>query len=119
MLGRLEMSKLKFKHQAEAGAYIVDFMIPSRLVIIEVDGSYHDKPEVQAKDVKRQSYLETLGFKVIRVKNEDAASFDLSGVEDTPEATPQELGRVMGKSGAWRTAMHRAKYRRIKERARK
>ena len=116
MLGRLEMSGLKFRHQCQMGMYIVDFMIPSKLVVLEVDGGYHQKPEQIKKDARRDKYMITMGLTVIRVPNEEAHSFDLSSIEKLPDATPREIGQVMGRSGAWRQASNRAKGRRIKDR---
>ena len=119
MLGRLEMSGMKFRHQCPLGIYIADFFIPSKLVVIEVDGSYHDSEKQQKKDKARDKYLTTMGATVIRVQNEDAASFELRLVRDMPDATASEIGKVMGRSGSWGKAVS-AKYRKrrkIKDRA--
>jgi very-short-patch-repair endonuclease len=118
MLGRLEMSRIKFKFQAEVGCYIVDFLIPKKLIVIEVDGKYHEQESAIAYDAKRQKYLERMGLKVLRCKNEEASTFDLPAVVLIPDASPQDVGRVMGKSGAWKQAMNKARYRRICERKR-
>jgi len=116
MLGRLEMSGLKFKHQQPAGCYIVDFMVPSKLVIIEVDGKYHEDAEQQTKDARRQHYLETMGFHFFRVKNGESALFDFEQIRSLPDASPSDLGKAMGKSGSWGKAKRGAHRRRIMER---
>lgn len=60
--------KIRFRSQRPYSHYIVDFLIPEKLLIIEVDGKYHEK--TQEYDLKRQTYLESLGFTVIRFTNE-------------------------------------------------
>ena len=99
MLGRLRMSQLHFQQQQPVGPYIVDFLIPCKLVIIEVDGGYHCDPEQIVKDVQRDEYLMEMGFTVLHVLNERAATFDMLGVCAWPDVTAQEMGRVMGKAG--------------------
>ena len=55
------------------GFSIVDFYIPERELIFEIDGGYHDKPIQKVKDMKRTSTL--IGTckvkKVVRLKNSD------------------------------------------------
>jgi len=59
----------KFRRQHLIGNTIVDFCcLPLRLVI-ELDGSIHAQPSNMKGDAKRQSYLETLGYRVARFSN--------------------------------------------------
>lgn len=51
--------------------YIVDFFIPSKKLIIELDGEYHYTKDQQVKDLERTVDLETMGYKVIRFDNYD------------------------------------------------
>ena len=60
---------IKFRRQHPVEHFIADFASPDRKVIIELDGGYHDY--IYEKDKRRQIYLETLGWKVIRILNED------------------------------------------------
>jgi very-short-patch-repair endonuclease len=46
---------------------IVDFYIPKRKIIIEIDGGYHSM--TQAKDIKKDSDWFLRGFKTLRVSN--------------------------------------------------
>jgi very-short-patch-repair endonuclease len=47
---------------------IVDFYIPSRNLIIEADGEYwHSKPEVKDRDRRRDGWLRSKGYKLIRL----------------------------------------------------
>lgn len=49
--------------------FIADFYIPSKNLIIELDGEYHDDAKQQNKDIWRTKVLKSLGYKVIRFKN--------------------------------------------------
>lgn len=60
---------IKFRRQHPVDHFIADFASPELKVIIELDGGYHDY--TYEKDKRRQIYLETLGWKVIRILNED------------------------------------------------
>lgn len=64
--------------QKVIGSYIVDFCCSSFNVIIELDGSQHYEDMGQEKDKKRDKYLTSLGYKVLRYSNRDVNSdFDL------------------------------------------
>ena len=60
--------------------YIVDFYLPKPLrTVVEIDGGYHNDPVQVWKDEIRDRYLtEQRGFNVIRIKNEDVNTFDIS-----------------------------------------
>lgn len=49
--------------------FIADFYIPSKNLIIELDGKYHDDAKQQNKDIWRTKVLKSLGYRVIRFKN--------------------------------------------------
>ena len=51
--------------------YIVDFAIPARKLVIEVDGSQHLEIEGEGKDKARDQRLCDLGYRVLRVSNLD------------------------------------------------
>jgi very-short-patch-repair endonuclease len=53
------------------GAYIVDFFCDEAKLIVEVDGESHVGAEQEAKDRFRQQFLESLGYRVFRVTNDD------------------------------------------------
>ena len=55
--------------------YIPDVCNTGYKYIIEVDGSYHDRPDQRLKDIKRDYYFEKRGYLVIRVKHNDFASY--------------------------------------------
>lgn len=37
---------------------------------MEVDGAVHDRPEVQAYDLRRTAWLEAIGICIVRIPNE-------------------------------------------------
>ncbi len=54
----------KFRRQRPIGPYIVDFICLEEHLVIEVDGSHH--LERALLDARRDDYLESLGFRVLR-----------------------------------------------------
>jgi very-short-patch-repair endonuclease len=58
-----------FRRQHAVGNYIPDFCSPKAKLIIELDGSQH--LEQEEYDQERTKYLESLGYKVIRLWNND------------------------------------------------
>ncbi|MDJ1008858.1 MAG: DUF559 domain-containing protein [Paracoccaceae bacterium] len=58
---------LSVRRQAPIGPYIVDFLIPSRRTVIEVDGGHHDA----ATDAARTAFLNAKGYRVLRLWNLD------------------------------------------------
>ncbi len=59
----------KFRRQHIIGRYIVDFVCLSKKTIIEIDGPIHDFQKEY--DEVRTANLKSLGFEVIRFKNEE------------------------------------------------
>jgi len=62
---------IKFRRQHIIDEFIVDFVCISSLLIVEVDGQYHNTPEQQEADGLRTTILQDFGFKVIRFTNEE------------------------------------------------
>ena len=65
---------LHFRRQHIIGCYIADFVCLKKKIIIEVDGGYHSQYAQAIKDYYRTEKLESLGFKVLRFRNEDIYS---------------------------------------------
>lgn len=78
---KLRNSKLGFKFRRQHGIdrYIVDFYCPKLKVVIEIDGYVHGESLQITKDLERQLFLENLGFKVLRYRNEQVL-FELEAV---------------------------------------
>ncbi len=51
--------------------FITDFVCLKKKLVIEVDGGYHTLKEQQDYDSMRTSFLEEMGFKVVRFTNEE------------------------------------------------
>ena len=62
---------LKFRRQAPIGNYIVDFVCKEKDLIIELDGSGHLDMEQTLHDEIRDKYLTKLGYKIIRIYNNE------------------------------------------------
>ena len=54
---------------------IVDFYIKKSKTCLEVDGEYHQTAKQMDYDRWKDAYLNSRGFKVIRIKNRDVKSF--------------------------------------------
>lgn len=66
----LRQLRFNFRRQAPIGSYIVDFACHRAGLIIEVDGGVHERLDaVWRRDVERQLWLESQGYKVIRFPN--------------------------------------------------
>jgi very-short-patch-repair endonuclease len=70
----------KFRRQHALDNYIVDFVSFDAMLIIELDGGQHS--EQTAYDEKRDETLARIGFKVLRIWNNEVFG-NLSGVMDT------------------------------------
>jgi very-short-patch-repair endonuclease len=63
-----QIESLKFRRQEPIGKYIVDFACYEKKVVVEVDGGQHAASE---KDVERDAWLESQGFRVLRFWNNE------------------------------------------------
>jgi len=64
-----KLDSRKFRRQHSIRNYIVDFFCASEKLIIELDGNPHGEYHKIVKDIKRDQYLEGLGFTVLRFEN--------------------------------------------------
>lgn len=71
-----QLNNVKFSRKVVIDRYIVDFVVRSRKLIIEIDGDTHDDP---AKDRARDQYLTSEGYRVIHLTNGDVMT-NLEGV---------------------------------------
>lgn len=85
----------RFEREVVVFKWIVDFYDRSTKTIIEVDGPYHDQPDIQARDRAKDSFLRSRGLTVLRVTNKEveadpvAVALRLAGtyfVADDPPA---------------------------------
>jgi very-short-patch-repair endonuclease len=76
-LRAVRLGGFHFRRQQVIGSFIVDFYCHTCGLVVEIDGRMHDHQAEQ--DADRQQWLESLGLKVIRFKNEEIRE-DLEGV---------------------------------------
>lgn len=70
-LRRRQVSGHKFRRQAPIGPYIVDFVCLQAKLIVEIDGPHHDFTSTY--DARRQTWLESAGFRVMRFAPADVS----------------------------------------------
>ncbi len=81
-----QLSKLKFRREHPIGDWIVDFACEEKMLIVEIDGGYHD--HVQHHDMEREPSLRALGWDVIRFTDKD--------VEHDAEAVAEAIANHLG-----------------------
>ena len=74
----------KFARQEPIGRYYVDFVCREQRLIVEVDGGQHSD---NVADRIRDTYLTTLGYRVVRVWNNDV----IDNIEGILEMLKSEL----------------------------
>jgi very-short-patch-repair endonuclease len=70
---------LRFRRQTPIGQYIVDFVCHEQRLVIELDGSQHAESQ---HDIRRDLWLESKGYRVLRFWNSDVLR-DRDGVLET------------------------------------
>ena len=65
----------RFRRQHPIGRYFADFACDQLRLILEIDGGVHDRDDVMLRDHLRQVELESLGWTVLRFRNEEALSW--------------------------------------------
>ena len=67
----MKTEKFKFFFQRVIGQYIVDFFIPDKNLIVEIDGLQHKVKKIQDADDFRDAFLEGAGFKILRITHKE------------------------------------------------
>jgi very-short-patch-repair endonuclease len=76
VLRKLRALGFPVRRQHPIGRYFVDFAIERARLVIEIDGGIHWLEEVVLRDAERQLFIESLGWKVLRIDAETAMSAD-------------------------------------------
>ena len=90
---------VKFLRQHIIGDYIVDFVSPKSLLIIEVDGAYHSEREQQYNDEVRANVLKRIGFRLLRFSNEEVlynTQDTLNKIKQHIDMNTKELNKSVG-----------------------
>ena len=66
-----KLNGYRFIRQKPIGDYIVDFFCKEAGLVIELDGVSHHFEATMEKDIRKQSYLESIGLKVLHFDDEE------------------------------------------------
>jgi very-short-patch-repair endonuclease len=78
-----------FRRQTPIGPYIVDFISHAAKLVVELDGGQHFDDVHEARDARRDRFLRSKGFRVLRFSNHDVMT-NLEGVWDLIAAATGE-----------------------------
>ena len=65
------MANSHFRRQATIGPYYVDFACHTNRLVIELDGGQHASGVQAGRDVERDAFLRSNGYRVLRFWNND------------------------------------------------
>jgi very-short-patch-repair endonuclease len=84
MLKSKQLDGWKFRRQTPIGPhYIVDFYCHAARLVVELDGASHGFEDQYEYDLRRQSWLESHGYTVLRFSAENPEGDYLEGVWET------------------------------------
>ena len=87
LLRRRQLLGFKFRRQHQFGDYIADFYCHEACLLIECDGSVHDRNEQWHHDQNRDAYMVANGLRVLRFTNEQ--------ILDNPERILEEISKYL------------------------
>ncbi len=93
MVERLIEAEIAHETQQVLGWYIADIVIPTRMLIIELDGHHHYTDKGSLSDFRRTQWLQQFGFTVLRCPNEQVEAFDLTQINSYPTNIMNEYHR--------------------------
>ena len=84
-----QIDGMRFRRQHPIGPYIADFVCLERHLVIEVDGGHHTEDDQIAHDARRDRWLNSEGYRILRFPAIDVFQ-NLEGVVDSIWAALQE-----------------------------
>ena len=85
-----------FRRQAQIGKYYADFACHRAKLVIELDGAHHAEPDQAKYDKERTSFLQSVGYRVVRFwnveANEEAIAQYVRSLLSPPPPTPPLVG---------------------------
>ena len=75
------MNGASFRRQTPIGPYIVDFVCHATGLIVEIDGGQHYEEEHIQRDARRDAYLRSKGFYILRFNTYDVMT-NRQGVQE-------------------------------------
>ncbi len=109
--GRLDAAGIEHVCQCVIGFYVADFAIPRRMLVVELDGSSHNDRAVY--DQRRDEFVRSVGFSVLRLPNRVAGTFDLAELNAYGEHEIRAFRSALGKANAERSKAIRAARERV------
>ncbi len=74
----LKKIKIDFKQQMILGFFILDFVIPNKMLVFEIDGNFHKLKKDY--DKFRDNFIEGCGFNVIHIENKKVKNSDIFSI---------------------------------------
>jgi len=62
---------MQFRRQHPVGPYIADFACIRAHLVIEVDGATHGSDEERRRDARREAFLRSRSWQIVRVTNDE------------------------------------------------
>ena len=93
LLRNRSMLGLKFRRQQIIAGFIADFFCSDLALVLEIDGPVHDDVRRGARDKLRADFFESIGLRVLRIRNEDVSRAHLQAALSRVIALPPLLRR--------------------------
>jgi len=102
------LNDASFRRQKPIGPYIADFVCQATKLIIEIDGGQHFESEQQRRDARREAFLASKGYRVLRFNNYDVMTNRVgvletiaAAIDHSPSPTfPRKRGREKSAASA-------------------
>ena len=93
LLRNRQLLGFKFRRQHQFGDYIADFYCYEARLVIECDGSVHDRNEQWHHDQNRDAYMIAQGLRVLRFTNEQILNDAEKVLAEISQYLPSPSGR--------------------------
>lgn len=103
-LRKRQLAGHKFLRQHIIGQFIADFYCVEKKLVIEVDGSHHQLPEVEVSDDQRTAILNANGIRVFRYTNEEVFTQIEEVVSSITQVLQEDLPSLEGGAGGGSTS---------------
>jgi very-short-patch-repair endonuclease len=104
-----------FRRQLPIGPYVADFVCRAATLIIEIDGGQHFEPQGLRRDSRRDAFLSSKGYRILRFNNhevmtnrEGVLETIASAIEHAP-SPPLPRKREREQAESLRTALPKAR----------
>lgn len=97
---RLKQSGIEFSEQMIFGFYILDFVVHTKALCIELDGSAHKGRENY--DRLRDEFVRKCGLRVVRLKNEEAMTYDIKKIIKRKDVPLAKFRSALAKANSYR-----------------